>query len=176
MRRPWIAIAHVLFVLGSTLATAQTAPNGPAIPNARAALPGVWSGGQPSEAQIAEAASAGFKTVINLRAPTEPGHDWEQAAVERSGMLYVHIPVDGAAGLTHENVDRLDAALRVASARGPVLLHCASGNRIGAMLALREAWLRGTAPAQALDVGRAAGLTRLEPAVKELLGLPADTP
>jgi uncharacterized protein (TIGR01244 family) len=175
MRRRWIAIANVLLVLGPVV-TADPHAHGPAIPHARAALSGVWSGGQPTAEQIAEAASSGFRTVINLRAPTEPGYEWERAAVERGGMLYVHIPVDGAAGLTRENVDRLDAALRAASERGPVLLHCASGNRIGAMLALREAWLRGAAPATALDVGRAAGLTKLEPAVRELLGLPADTP
>jgi uncharacterized protein (TIGR01244 family) len=176
MRARSIAIAGLLLVLGSVRAQAPAVAGGPAIPNARVALPGVWSGGQPSEAQIAEAAAAGFRTVINLRAPSEPGFEWEQAAVEHAGMSYVQIPVEGAAGLTRPNVERLDAALRSASERGPTLLHCASGNRIGAMLALREAWLLGTTPAKALDVGRAAGLTKLEPQVRELLGLPPDTP
>jgi protein tyrosine phosphatase (PTP) superfamily phosphohydrolase (DUF442 family) len=86
-------------------------------------------------------------------------------------MTYVSIPVAGQAGLTKENVARLDAALKDASAKGPVLLHCASGNRIGALLALRAVWVEGKDPAAGLDYGKASGLTGLEPAVKSILGL-----
>jgi hypothetical protein len=53
-----------------------------------------------------------------------------------------------------------------------VLLHCASANRVGALLALREAWHRGAEPQAALAVGIEAGLTGLEPATREKLGLP----
>ena len=59
---------------------------------------------------------------------------------------------------------------------GPVLLHCGSGNRIGALLALRAVWLEGKDPAAALDYGKAAGLTGLEPAVKSMLGLAESAP
>jgi len=175
MRQLRVCFAISLVVIACAVVSADPSSGAPAISNARTPLAGVLSGGQPTAEQIAEAATGGFRTVINLRGPDEPGYEWEQAAVERSGMRYVHIPVAGAAGLTRENVERLDATLRAAIDEGPVLLHCASGNRIGAMLALRAAWLRGTDPAEALRVGRAAGLTKLEAEVRALLGLPAET-
>ena len=109
--------------------------------------------------------------MINLRPDTEPGFDWEPAAVRAMGMDYVSIPVSGPTGLTKDTVVRLDAALKAAAAKGPVLFHCASGNRVGALLALRAVWLEGKDPAAALAYGQASGLTGLEPTVKSLLGL-----
>lgn len=147
-----------------------------AIRNARVPVDGVLSGGQPSEEQIEAAARAGFRTVINLRTDQESGFEWERETVERLGMRYVHIPVAGAGGLTRDNVEAVDRALKDALDAGPTLLHCGSGNRIGAVLALRRAWLEGAAPDDALAHGQAGGLTRLEPAVRELLGLPAPDP
>ncbi len=146
------------------------------IPNARVPATGVLSGGQPSAAQIDDAARAGFRTVINLRTSGESGFEWEAAAVERAGMRYLQIPIEGAEGLTRESVDRIDAALREASEDGAVLLHCGSGNRIGAVLALREAWLNGVEPEAAFEQGLAWGMTRLAPATRERLGLPVAPP
>ncbi len=141
------------------------------IANARVPMEGVLSGGQPTQEQIEAAARAGFRTVINLRTEQEAGFEWERQAVEDLGMRYVLIPVAGAQGLTRENVERVDAALAEARAAGPVLLHCGSGNRIGALLALRAAWLQDVEPAAALDYGLDSGLTRLEGRTRELLGL-----
>ena len=162
------------FVLSTALAAPPTLllP----IPNARIPVAGVLSGGQPTQDLIASAGAAGYKTVINLRPDTEPGFEWEAAAVKAAGMAYVSIPVAGTAGLTKDNVARLDAALKEAAASGPVLLHCGSGNRIGALLALRAVWLEGKDPAAALEYGKASGLTGLEPAVKSMLGLAESTP
>ena len=146
--------------------------------NARVPLAGVLSGGQPTAEQIALAARAGFRTVINLRTEQERGFEWEREAVEASGMRYVQVPVAGASGLTRDNAERLDRELERAAAEGPVLLHCASGNRIGALLALRAAWLEGVDPEQALQYGRDSGLAGLEAVTSELLGLapPAAAP
>jgi len=141
------------------------------IPGARIPMDGVLSGGQPTPEQIEAAAVAGFRTVINLRIVAEKGFEWEAEAVESLEMKYVSIPVAGAKGLTRETVERLDGALVEAAATGPVLLHCASGNRIGAILALRAAWLHGVDAESALRLGLANGMTRLEPTIRELLGL-----
>jgi protein tyrosine phosphatase (PTP) superfamily phosphohydrolase (DUF442 family) len=84
-------------------------------------------------------------------------------------LRYVELPIAGASDLTRENVERLDRALRDALPAGPVLLHCASGNRVGALLALRETWLRGAEPEAALALGRAAGLAGLEAKTRELM-------
>ena len=147
-----------------------------AIRNARVPVDGLLSGGQPTEAQIEAAARGGFRTVINLRTEQEKGFEWEAEAVERLGMSYFTIPIDRKA-MTRETVERFDSILTESLAAGPVLLHCASGNRIGAMLALRAAWLQESEPEEALRYGAASGMTRLEPAVRELLGLePVEPP
>jgi len=85
-----------------------------------------------------------------------------------AGLRYVEIPVDHAAGLTEENARRLDELLRDPAAR-PMIVHCASGNRVGALLALRARLVEGASVDEALELGRKAGLTRLEPVVRERL-------
>jgi uncharacterized protein (TIGR01244 family) len=125
---------------------------------------------QPTPDELERAAAAGVRTVVNLRADGETGFDWEAESAERLGLRYVRIPIRGAVDLTPDNAARLDAVLR--DAPGPALVHCASGNRVGALLALREAWHRGQDPAAALAVGLDAGLTNLEPVIREKLGLP----
>jgi len=168
-----LGVAGLLVALGPAFAADERSSTSALLPlfNARVPLAGVLSGGQPTEEQIALAGRAGFRTVINLRTAEERGFEWEREAVERSGMRYVQIPVAGAAGLTRENAERLDKELERGIAEGPVLLHCASGNRIGALLALRAAWLEGVDPQEALEYGRDSGLTGLEAATSELLGL-----
>jgi uncharacterized protein (TIGR01244 family) len=162
-------VVPILFVTSAVAADTPPAP--PMIPNARTPLDGVLTGGQPTFPQLERAAQEGWRTVINLRTEGEPGFEWERAAAERLGMSYIQIPIAGAADLTRANVERLDTTLRDARPAGRVLLHCASGNRAGALLALRENWLHGAAPEDALALGLAAGLTSLEPQTRRLLGL-----
>ena len=115
-------------------------------------------------------AAAGVGTVINLRPDAELAGRDEAAEVRAAGMAYHQIPVAGADGLTAENADRLWALLK--DAKGPVVVHCASGNRVGALLSI-GAWRQGgMSPRQALEFGKAAGLGSLEPRVRELLHLP----
>jgi uncharacterized protein (TIGR01244 family) len=142
------------------------------ITNARIPMPGLLTGGQPTEEQIEAAARAGYRTVINMRGSGESGFDWEPEMVEKLGMKYEQLPVTGKDSLTRERIAQIDAVLDAALADGPVLLHCASGNRIGAVLALRAAWVEGMDPEQALAYGRASGMTRTEGLTRELLGLP----
>ena len=77
----------------------------------------------------------------------------------------------GAGDLTPANVALLAAALEGHGEQHRALLHCASGNRAGALLALEQAQQDGLPAAQALALGKAAGLTHLEPAVRKALGL-----
>ena len=107
--------------------------------------------------------------VVNLCPPAEsPGFD-EAAVVASLGMSYVNIPVAGAGDLTPANVALLAAALEGHGEQHRALLHCASGNRVGAMLALKAKQIDGKSTAEALDIGRAAGLKGLEPVVMQLL-------
>jgi uncharacterized protein (TIGR01244 family) len=133
----------------------------------RMPMEGVLTGGQPTDEQLAALRDAGYKTVINLREPNERGTRGEAETVAELGMTYVSLPVKGAAGLTEENAAALAAALE--QAERPLLLHCGSSNRVGALLALKAFWLEGASAEEALEIGRDGGMTRLESAVRGLL-------
>ena len=127
---------------------------------------GITSAGQPDAQALQVFAESGYAAVIDLRGGNENrGYD-EAAKVAELGMEYVSMPVVGRDGISFENARKLDELL--AGYDAPVLVHCGSGNRVGALLALRES-LAGADDATALAVGRSAGLTRLEAIVKERL-------
>lgn len=130
-------------------------------------LPNVISAGQPSASDLAAAKAAGIRHVINLRPPAEAADFDEAAVVAALGLPYTVIPVAGPDDLTMKAVTALDQAL--AAVEGPVLVHCASANRVGALLALRAAWMQGASAEDALALGQAGGLTRMAPLVAERL-------
>jgi protein tyrosine phosphatase (PTP) superfamily phosphohydrolase (DUF442 family) len=63
-------------------------------------------------------------------------------------------------------------------AAGPVLLHCGSSNRVGAVWAVIQAQAKGLTVEQALEEGRRAGLSSasMEAAVKRVLAGAAPAP
>lgn len=128
-----------------------------------------YAGGQPTREELARLAREGVRTVINLRAPGETADYDEPAEAERLGMRYASLPIAGAGDLDRERVQRFGRMLDEARREGGVLIHCASSNRVGAMVALDEALNRGRPLATALERGRAAGLAALEPAVVGLI-------
>lgn len=149
---------------------ASTANADPAelLRNGKAPLEGILTGGQPTPEQLATIAGLGYETVINLRGVDESGST-DSAAVESLGMTYVSIPISGAGDLSEENARKLAAALE-ASGR-PAVVHCASGNRVGALIALKAFYVDEMSAEEALALGQASGVTRLEPVVKQKLGL-----
>jgi uncharacterized protein (TIGR01244 family) len=137
---------------------------------ARQPLPRVYSAGQPEPGEWAAIAAQGVATVVDLRPDAErPGRD-EAAEVRAAGLDYRHIPVAGPQDLTPEAAHALWQAIEAAP--GKVLVHCASGNRAGALLAIAAAREGGMAPEQALAAGREGGMASTEPRVREVLGLP----
>jgi protein tyrosine phosphatase (PTP) superfamily phosphohydrolase (DUF442 family) len=76
------------------------------------------------------------------------------------------LPLSSADSISLENARHLDEIL--SGYDGPVLVHCGSGNRVGALLALRQS-LRGADDAEALAYGKSAGLTGLERVVRARL-------
>lgn len=139
------------------------------IPNACTPGSGLCTGGRPRPEHLAAAAQRGVKVVVNLCPPAEAADYDEAAAVTALGMRYINIPVAGPADLTLENAQHLAAALSGTGAGQRALLHCASGNRAGALLALKASYVDGKSPAEALAIGRAAGLRALEGFVAQLL-------
>jgi len=100
-----------------------------------------------------------------MRTPEENRGIDEPAAVADLGMEYVAFPI-GSDDITLGKAKELDELL--ARYDEPVLLHCGSGNRVGALLALREFLASGDAEA-AMQKGRDGGLTRLEGEVRKVL-------
>src|SRR5262249_41895792 len=131
-------------------------------------------GGKPSADALLKLKADGFKTVVDLRMESE-GVAEEKAIVEQQGLRYVSVPFTAA-------TFKLDDALAVKrllgdASAGPVLLPCASSNRVGAVMAGIAAQ-SGKPLDEALDEGRAAGLTSpvLVEAVKRVAGEPAPGP
>ena len=141
----------------------------PGLPNARNPAPLVASGGQPTPGQLQAAVASGIRRVVNLRPPSEDAGFDEQAEAMRLGLAYAVVPIAGAGDLNRANVAKFDALLN-ADPGTPVLVHCRSGGRVGAMAALRAGWLQGKAPPDAIEVGRRWGLSpNLEVVVLQLL-------
>lgn len=128
---------------------------------------GVSAAGQPDAAAFKVFADNGYVAIIDLRAEHEPRGLDEQAVVEGLGMDYVLMPIVDTAAINFENARRLDEVLKQYDE--PVLIHCGSSNRVGALLALRAS-LNGADDEGALQAGRDGGLTGLEVRVIEVLG------
>lgn len=138
--------------------------------NARMPMPGVLTGGQPTEEQFDALSEAGFTRFISLRPTDESGAGWEENHGGGAPHDFSRLPISGAESLTRENVETF-AALLAQRGDEPTVLYCASGNRVGAMLALKAHWVDGVGAEEALAVGLDGGMTRLEGPVRGLLGL-----
>lgn len=136
---------------------------------------GIHTSGRLSQDDIAKLEAAGIRHVIDLAQDNETPDFDEAAAVQAAGIGYDNLPIAGPDALTRANVEAFDRLL--ADAQGPVLVHCASSNRVGAMAALRAAWIEGVPVEEAIAAGRAWGLRSLEGAVRERLAAsPAGAP
>ena len=112
--------------------------------------------------------AAGIRHVVSLRPAEEnPSFD-EPSAVAAHGLVFHAIPIKGPQSLTRDNAQALDDVLRQIGDE-PALLHCSSGNRVGALIALREAWIKGQPAEEAIATGKRWGLAALEGAVRNTL-------
>lgn len=112
----------------------------------------------PDEAGLRQAAEEGFRSVVNFRTSEEKQEvtpEEERRIAEEAGLAYLHHPV---------SPDALDDALvddfrrKMSELPQPVLLHCASGKRAGAMTLMALAADRGLDGEAALAMGRENGL------------------
>lgn len=152
----------------ATTTSNTTAKPAELLPKGAEPIEGVLTGGQPTADQLEVLAELGYGTVVNMRGLDEKGTT-NPAAVEALGMTYVSIPVTGAADVNEANARRLGEIL--AETDQPVVVHCASSNRVGALFALKAFYVDQASPEDALALGKEAGLTRLEPVVRQQLGL-----
>lgn len=123
-------------------AAQQPTPIAPSTPDLAAEFQGglsrdgaVWLAGQPSEAGLRWAAAQGARVVITLRTLEEIGQEVgydEEGLARELGLTFVHVPVTAPDKITEAQAAEVRAAL--ATAGGPVLLHCRSGARARAIL------------------------------------------
>ncbi len=149
-----------------------------AIQNVRTPYPGVVTGGQLTPSQVEELEALGFGTFVSLRPSSEDGAGWEEDFFAGRTSQFRRLPVAGSEGTTEGNARRLARVLK-GSARQEqpgVVVYCASGNRVGALFALKAHFVDGLPALCALEEGKQAGLTRLEPYVSSLLGLEGSEP
>jgi protein tyrosine phosphatase (PTP) superfamily phosphohydrolase (DUF442 family) len=176
MMRKLFLFTSVCCFLAHGAVSAQTAPIDSTDPaavllNGRIASEGVLTGGAPQTPEGYRAlAAAGYRTLIDLRSDAEITPE-ARAAIDASGLAYDHLAIAGEQDLDLTHARALDALLDD-STRYPIVLVCGSGNRVGALVATKSFWLDSLTAEDALERGRRAGLTKLEPSVRLLLGLP----
>lgn len=159
-----------LFMLLTLAACATTQAGQLDIEGAHRPEPGRIVSGQPSPAELVAAERAGVRHVVNARDIGE-FDAWDEAElVDALGMAYHRVPIGSADDLDREAVRAFDRILAEIGEE-PALLHCASGNRIGALYALRAAWIQDQDAESAIEIGKAHGLTSLEGTVRDKLGM-----
>ncbi len=113
--------------------------------------------GQPLEASaISQVKQLGVTTIVNLRTSSEI-EEWapieEEKLAAAQGLAYIHLPAgDDDHPYSPAQVDTLAEIL--ASANGPVLLHCRSGHRA------THLWVAYLAAKQGLTLDEAVALGR----------------
>lgn len=139
------------------------------LPNARSLDDFLLICGQPTAEQLREASEFGVKQVISLCDAKECPYD-EAAVAQSLGLDFISLPVVLPHGVNEANARLLQKAMH----QGPTLIHCSTGNRAAALMALRAYHCHGHDANTALMHGQNAGLTKLEPLVRQHLGLPED--
>jgi protein tyrosine phosphatase (PTP) superfamily phosphohydrolase (DUF442 family) len=114
------------------------------------------TGAQPTDQAYAKAATSGFRSVLSLRTGNE-GVDLvrERSLVEKFKMRYFDIPVVSSA----PRPEQADEFIRLVKDKSnhPMLINCASANRVGAFMmiyrVLEQGWSEDKALAEAVKIG-----------------------
>jgi uncharacterized protein (TIGR01244 family) len=104
----------------------------PGLDNPGQPLEDIATAGQPEEEHLKRLAEAGYKTIVDLRTPEEDRGLDEPEVARQAGMEYVNIPV-GHEDVEDETFERFRELMKDPERR-PVLVHCSSANRVGALL------------------------------------------
>ena len=115
----------------------------------------IYLAGQPQADDFRIAHEMGIKSVLSIREQSEL--DWdEKKVVEDLGMQYFHVPFRGPKKLT-DDVFAKTRKLFSDKAKHPIMVHCGSANRVGAVWlahrVLDDALTEEAALAEAKKVG-----------------------
>jgi len=193
-RRTFVTALGVTWFLSSTEALSQTkalksalskpfenlgrkpeqAPFGgavsPNINNYNRVSPYIANAGLLQNNGLEQAKSLGFKLIIDLRGNDEDGVAEEERRADEIGIPYHRIPI--VTGAPNWELVKEFKGIIENPKNYPVLVHCVTSNRSGAIWALYRASV-GVPPTIAIEEGRAAGLESREGAVRNILNIPA---
>jgi protein tyrosine phosphatase (PTP) superfamily phosphohydrolase (DUF442 family) len=115
------------------------------------------TGAQPKAGAYAKAATSGFRTVLSLRTANE-GIDLahERLQVEKNKMRFFNIPVVSSAPRPEQADEFLN--LTRDKANHPMLITCASANRVGAFMMIQRVVDQGWSEEKALEEATRIGL------------------
>jgi len=115
--------------------------------------------GQITSDELKAAKQAGYQAVLNLRVPGEQGFfDDEQMQAQAAGLRYVNLPVspNEISQVADQVITQLDELPK------PVLVHCGSALRAGAMVLAYLGTRQGKSAETVLEEARQAGFTALD--------------
>ena len=125
----------------------------------------VACGGATTPEAVPELKKMGYASIINLRVPTESGAnvEGEAAAAKAAGINFFNIPFNGST----PDPAVADKFLATITAKGnaPAYIHCAAGNRAGAMWMIKRLVVDKWETEKAFTEATALGLT--SPALKQ---------
>lgn len=114
---------------------------------------------QPAAQQLVTLQAMGAKGVLNFRHAAEHPDYNEQAAVTATGLSYCNLPYKQAEELTDELLSTARTTLRDSTAKNePLILHCRTGNRVGAAWACWRALDCSIPVEQAISEAKAMGM------------------
>ncbi len=128
----------------------------PGLENANQLLEGIATAGQPEQEHFERLSEAGYKTVIDLREPGEDRGLDEPETVRRARMEYMNVPV-GHEDIDDETFERFREIMADPELH-PVLVHCTSANRVGALVIPYLILDDGKSVEEALEVASRVGL------------------
>lgn len=123
----------------------------------------------PDRDQLRQAAEEGFRSVVNMQTEGEKkglGPQEEARAAEEAGLTYLHHPVDGDK-MSDEVVDGFRR--KASELPAPVLVHCASGKRSGAMVMMGLASEQGMTGEQVIEKAEEMGFECDTPELEEFV-------
>jgi protein tyrosine phosphatase (PTP) superfamily phosphohydrolase (DUF442 family) len=151
-------LSCVLVLLAAVAVSAQQKMERPGITNFTKVDAVVACGGATETSALAGLKADGFKTIINLRQPSEPGANIEQNVAEAKslGLKYVNIPVNGQSP-DPKTMDQFLATIADKSNQ-PAYIHCASASRVGAYWLVKRVLQDGWAVDKATEEAKLIGL------------------
>jgi uncharacterized protein (TIGR01244 family) len=162
-----IAVVFIAGAFGVRPASAQqvTKPTVAGASNFAKLETTVACGGATTPEAVPEIKKMGYKSIINLRLPSEPGAnvEGEEAAAKAAGINFYSIPFSGQA----PDPAVADKFLATITTPGnePAYIHCAAGNRAGAMWMIKRLAVDHWDTERAYTEAAALGLT--SPALKQ---------